>query len=255
MKRMLNVRTPYKRSDWYDGMRLDPGKDNVLSMRNDDMHGKLRSKMAAGVRPHVTRDIGVAFPYHVLIESLPQYSGKEVEDLEAKIDANVLRLIHLLDTKYIAVNKPFDISRKAQFFTLDVSSDLAFGEPLGDVLNDEDVYQYIQTMEENMPNIIVTTVLPWLLTIMSLPLFRSMIPSEKDVIGLGRTMACVFPFSPLLLVPRSLLLCTAHFADYPPLVQHCQKGRRRAVWTRQEDPKGHAWVLRGPWTFSSRGRV
>ncbi len=50
MKHMLNVRTPYKRSDWYNGMRLDPTKDNVLSMRNDDLHGKLRSKMAAGVR-------------------------------------------------------------------------------------------------------------------------------------------------------------------------------------------------------------
>lgn len=49
MKRMLNVRTPYKRSDWYDGMRLDPAKDNVLSMRDDDLHFKLRSKMAAGV--------------------------------------------------------------------------------------------------------------------------------------------------------------------------------------------------------------
>lgn len=50
MKRMLNVRTPYKRSDWYNGMRLDPSRDNVLSMRDDDLHAKLRSKMAAGVR-------------------------------------------------------------------------------------------------------------------------------------------------------------------------------------------------------------
>ena len=49
MKRMLNVRTPYKRSDWYNGMRLDPSRDNVLSMRDDDLHAKLRSKMAAGV--------------------------------------------------------------------------------------------------------------------------------------------------------------------------------------------------------------
>lgn len=49
MKRILNVRTPYKRSDWYDGMRLDPSKDNVLSQRDDEEHGRLRSKMAAGV--------------------------------------------------------------------------------------------------------------------------------------------------------------------------------------------------------------
>ena len=45
MKRMLNVRTKYKRSAWYDGMRLDPTKDNVLSQRNDDLHASTRSKM------------------------------------------------------------------------------------------------------------------------------------------------------------------------------------------------------------------
>lgn len=49
MKRMLGVRTNYKRSNWYDAMRLDPGKDNVLSMRDNDLHGRLRSQMAAGV--------------------------------------------------------------------------------------------------------------------------------------------------------------------------------------------------------------
>lgn len=49
LRRMLSVRTPYKRSDWYDGMRLDPGRDNVLSERNDEKHNKLRAKMAAGV--------------------------------------------------------------------------------------------------------------------------------------------------------------------------------------------------------------
>ncbi|KAH7113658.1 hypothetical protein B0J13DRAFT_681726 [Dactylonectria estremocensis] len=63
MKRMLNVRTHYKRSAWYDAMRLDPTKDNVLSQRNDELHASTRSKMAAG------------------------YSGKEVDDLEPRIDA------------------------------------------------------------------------------------------------------------------------------------------------------------------------
>lgn len=49
MKYMLNVRTKYKRSDWYDGMRLDPSKDNVLSTRDDTLYGNLRSKMASRV--------------------------------------------------------------------------------------------------------------------------------------------------------------------------------------------------------------
>lgn len=46
---MLGVRTKYRRSDWYDAMRLDPTKDNVLSMRDDDKHNELRAKMAHGV--------------------------------------------------------------------------------------------------------------------------------------------------------------------------------------------------------------
>lgn len=49
IKRMLNVRTPYKRSVWYNSMRLDPGKDNVISQRDDAIHGNLRTRMAPGV--------------------------------------------------------------------------------------------------------------------------------------------------------------------------------------------------------------
>ncbi|KAK1447260.1 cytochrome P450 [Colletotrichum melonis] len=163
MKRMLNVRTTYKRSNWYDGMRLKPGQDNVLSTRDDELHNKLRSKMAAG------------------------YSGKEVEDLEAKIDQNVLRLIGLIE-KYASRDEAFDFGAKAQYFTLDVISDLAFGEPFGDLATDSDVHEYIKTMEQNMPTILVTSVLPWLLALLSSPIFRSMMPSEKDAIGVGKTM-------------------------------------------------------------------
>ena len=46
---MYNVRSDYRRSSWYDGMRFDPTKDNLLSLRNEDAHKDLRAKMAAGV--------------------------------------------------------------------------------------------------------------------------------------------------------------------------------------------------------------
>jgi hypothetical protein len=49
MKRMLNVRTKYQRSDWYHSMRFNPAKDNILSTMDDAKHTVLRSKMAAGV--------------------------------------------------------------------------------------------------------------------------------------------------------------------------------------------------------------
>lgn len=49
MKRMLNARTHYRRSDWYYAMRFDPSKDNILSMIDDGQHNNLRAKMAHGV--------------------------------------------------------------------------------------------------------------------------------------------------------------------------------------------------------------
>ncbi|KAK1476984.1 hypothetical protein CCUS01_16700 [Colletotrichum cuscutae] len=138
MRRMLGVRSGYRRSDWYDGMRFNPSRDNVLSCRDEDEHTKLRSKMAAG------------------------YSGREVQAFEQKIDDNLVRLIRLIE-RYVDGRKPFDFGRKAQFFTLDVISDLAFGEPFGFVASDSDMYEYIKTTEENLPVFMGMTVVPWVI--------------------------------------------------------------------------------------------
>uniref|UniRef100_A0A0D2YEY0 Pisatin demethylase n=1 Tax=Fusarium oxysporum (strain Fo5176) TaxID=660025 RepID=A0A0D2YEY0_FUSOF len=165
MKHMLNVRTRFQRSSWYDAMRLDLTKDNVLSQRNDELHASTRSKMAAA------------------------YSGKEVDNIEMTVDENVERLLELLDTKYIAKGRPFDFGYKAQYFTLDVISALAFGEQFGDLETDSDVNGYITAMEESMPTIIVTTVMPWMIKLLQLPVFKSMLPSEKDKVGVGKVMA------------------------------------------------------------------
>ncbi|KZL84498.1 cytochrome p450, partial [Colletotrichum incanum] len=161
MRHMLGVRTKYTRSDWYHAMRLDPRHDNVLSTRDDATHTKLRSQMAGG------------------------YSGKEVTNLEAKIDDNVLRFMGLIDN-YASENKRFDFGLKTQYFTLDVISDLAFGQPFGDLASDSDVHDYIHTTEQNMPSIVVATVLPWVLTMLSWPLLRRLLPSERDATGLGK---------------------------------------------------------------------
>nr|XP_036584608.1 cytochrome p450 [Colletotrichum truncatum]KAF6794126.1 cytochrome p450 [Colletotrichum truncatum] len=161
MRHMLGVRTKYTRSDWYNAMRLDPQHDNVLSTRDDATHTKLRSQMAGG------------------------YSGKEVANLEAKIDENVLRFMSLIDT-YASENKRFDFGLKAQYFTLDVISDLAFGRPFGDLTSDSDVHNYIHATEKSMPNIVVAAVLPWILSMLSWPLLRRLLPSESDTTGLGK---------------------------------------------------------------------
>ncbi|KAK1656522.1 cytochrome P450, partial [Colletotrichum godetiae] len=113
------------------------------------------------------------------------YSGKEVVELEAKIDESVLRLMSMIDT-YASQDKRFDFGLKAQYFTLDVISDLAFGKPFGDLASDSDVYDYIHTTEQSMPNIVVAAVLPSLLHVLSWPLLRRLMPSENDATGFGR---------------------------------------------------------------------
>jgi len=49
LKRISAVRSPYTRSNWYDGTRFEPDHDHVMSERNETRHNELRAKMAAGV--------------------------------------------------------------------------------------------------------------------------------------------------------------------------------------------------------------
>ena len=49
MRRMNTVRSHYRRSNWYVGLRFDPNRDNVLSQEDEEKHFELRSKMAVGV--------------------------------------------------------------------------------------------------------------------------------------------------------------------------------------------------------------
>jgi hypothetical protein len=49
LRRISAVRSPYTRSNWYDGLRLDPERNYVLSERDEKLHNALRSKMFAGV--------------------------------------------------------------------------------------------------------------------------------------------------------------------------------------------------------------
>jgi hypothetical protein len=59
---------------------------------------------------------------------VPQYSGKEIDTLESDIDERVLELVALVKSYNSA---PMDFAHIAQFFTLDVLSQLAFGDKFG----------------------------------------------------------------------------------------------------------------------------
>lgn len=111
--------------------------------------------------------------------------------MELKIDNAVHNLLNLLDS-YVSTNKPFDLARKIHYFTLDVIASLAFGESFGNLTSDSDARGYIGNIEQYLPTLIISTALTWIIPFIGLPIFRPLMPSEHDVLGVGRFMALVF---------------------------------------------------------------
>ncbi|KAM7221223.1 pisatin demethylase [Rhypophila decipiens] len=119
----------------------------------------------------------------------PGYSGREVDDLEERVDRNVLALVDLIGEKYAREGKFMDLSKKIQYVTMDVLSDVAFSERFGFVERDEDLWKYIKTLEDNFPAMMVFSALPWVVDVMRWKIFRALMPGEKDLFGLGRMIA------------------------------------------------------------------
>jgi hypothetical protein len=97
-------------------------------------------------------------------------------------------LVNLID-KYVTTgseHKPLDFGRKAQYFTLDVMTSLAYGKAFGYLTTNSDVFDYIKKVEETLPAAMMVTVLPWINWVLQTRLVKSFLPSEKDPIGFGK---------------------------------------------------------------------
>lgn len=108
--------------------------------------------------------------------------------MEGTVDVQVANLISLIETKYLSTNedyRPMEFSEKSSFFTLDVISDLAFGQAFGYLNKDEDVYDYLKMTEASIPFLMLIANVPILAEILQSRLFRKVLPSEADKVGFG----------------------------------------------------------------------
>lgn len=168
VRRIWGVRSQFDRAPWYKGFRLDPPNDCTLSMRDNDIHTVLRSKLAPG------------------------YGGKDIDGLHEHIDNGVLQFVQLLEDRYLSTvseARPVDFARKVQYMTLDVISQIAFGEPFGFMEKDADFFDYIKTTEDTVPMMQMFALIPWLIDLLQSKLGKVMMPSEHDSVGLGPIMA------------------------------------------------------------------
>jgi hypothetical protein len=108
--------------------------------------------------------------------------------MEGSIDLQIAHLVHLIETKYISTSdnyRPLDFGEKASFFTLDVISELAFGEAFGYLENDNDVYDYLKITKTYIPIMMVVANVPSLADLLQSRMLRGMLPSESDKLGFG----------------------------------------------------------------------
>ncbi|RYP48278.1 hypothetical protein DL769_011219 [Monosporascus sp. CRB-8-3] len=125
-----SVRSTYVRSGWYGAARLDPYDDIMASLRDTAAHDKLKAKTAF------------------------DYAGKENPALEAGIDSQVAGMVDYIRRKYVSSDsgpRPLDLPRMAQHFTLNTITRIAYGKEFGYLDSDSDVFEYIRTTEEIMP--------------------------------------------------------------------------------------------------------
>ncbi|KAK0610034.1 pisatin demethylase [Bombardia bombarda] len=153
LRKVNAARGNYTRSAWYKVLKFNPARENIGSQRDGN------------------------------------YSGREIDGLESRIDKHILALVRLIENKYISQNKPFDFARKMTYLTLDALADIGFSQDFGFLATDSDMFGYINAVETTLPFLIPLGIIPWVLSILQLPLVRNIfMPSDTDVFGFGRVV-------------------------------------------------------------------
>ncbi|KIX05178.1 uncharacterized protein Z518_06050 [Rhinocladiella mackenziei CBS 650.93] len=124
---MAAPRSGFTRSRYFEATRVDAQSDHLLSLRDEAAHAALRAKV------------------------LPGYSGKEVTTLESDIDARVVDLLDLIRRDYVSQEKPLDFARLSGFFTLDSLTTIAFGNAMGYLKTNEDLFHYFHMSSKLYP--------------------------------------------------------------------------------------------------------
>ncbi|KIW24422.1 uncharacterized protein PV07_10136 [Cladophialophora immunda] len=162
IQRHMNApRSPFTKGRWFRGMKFDPRRDNLLSMADEKAHTDLRTKL------------------------MPGYTGKEVPRLEADIDARVLELLDLIRRDYVEKNQAMDFAKLAGYFTLDILTQIAFGQAIGFLIKNEDLYDYHKSSAAFYPIMEMSSNHPTILAFLNSRLMQGAAPKPTDKIGFG----------------------------------------------------------------------
>ncbi|KAK3110938.1 hypothetical protein LTR53_014273 [Teratosphaeriaceae sp. CCFEE 6253] len=160
LRHLLAPGSGWRRSEWYEGMKLDPRVDTVFSTRDERLHTEMKAKEAGG------------------------YNGRDFTTMESDVDARIVDLVGLIRDRYTGTI--IDLADVMRFFTLDVLSTLAFGRPFGFMAANKDLWDYGKTNAEFMPIFQLQANHGWMRRILSSPVMQALAaPKVTDATGIG----------------------------------------------------------------------
>ena len=202
VRKMNAIRSPYRKSKWYQAFKFDADHENVISEIDDNKHNSMRSTRAPGVCEMACHCFAEGFADSLV----SQYSGRDNAHLETSVDEVIFSMIRLLDRKYISDEsqyRPVDLGVLIQYFTLDIITSLSLSHSFGYLETDSDVYGYIKTMEDNFPAMVFMSVVPMLSFLLRQHWFQKLsLPSVKDRVGMGKVKRYVTEIILCNLVPN-----------------------------------------------------
>ncbi|KAL0941418.1 cytochrome p450 [Colletotrichum truncatum] len=166
-RKISAVRSDFTKGPWYELSKIVPDQHSLFSMRDDEERKELRAKLTPG------------------------YAGRDDGGFEPGVDKIVAQFVNLIESKYISTATefhPIEFSHKSQYFALDVISQLSFGEPLGFLANDEDLWGYVETNDRVFPSLALILNTPHIGIMMQQWPLSKLLPFSSDEYGFGKLM-------------------------------------------------------------------
>lgn len=163
--RINSARSPYGRGYWYNGARIDPTGDSVLSELDLASHGKRKANLATA------------------------FSGKNLGFLEGKVDFWIGELVAAIRERVKRGEETIELSKITQHFQVDLISEIQIGKAWGDLAADEDHFGYIKMSETVVPTVQAFALVPLARMFITSQWFtRHFGPKPTDSSGLGLFM-------------------------------------------------------------------
>lgn len=166
-------RSPYKRSAWYTGFRMDNGKDNIFTTLDHTLHDKIKARTAYAM------------------------AGNDGVDLESGVDAQIGRLLAIIRSKHLASkgqHRSVDFAPLVRFFTSDAFTSLLFGKEFG-FMDADDLYDVAKLNDQVLVLLSLLCDLSWLRAVMQSRFFSFLQPRSTDEVGVGKIQGFVLRYN------------------------------------------------------------